>query len=224
MVVARLRRADRDVIRRLQSRFEDLLTALIPSECSSLLDVGCGRASPLARVLPTIENSVGVDALTSELNERGAAVSGHRRYVQSDVRRLGELFPERSFDVVVALDVLEHLEKDEGWSLLDAMERLATRRVIVFTPNGFLPQDEYDGNPYQIHLSGWTVDEFRGRGYRVMGVNGWRPLRGERASIAWRPRSLWGRVSLYTQSYFEERPRHAFQLLCSKELDVLSYG
>ena len=101
-----------------------------------------------------------------------------------------------------------------------AMEAVARRRVIVFTPNGFLPQDAFDGNPYQVHRSGWTVQEMRSRGYEVRGIHGWRPLRGERAAVRWPPRPFWGRLSLHTQRLFLERPHHAFQLLCTKDVDT----
>ena len=60
---------------------------------------------------------------------------------------LAELFPPTSFDVVVAVDVLEHLERTDGFDLLEAMEQLARQRVVVFTPNGFVAQGAREGNP-----------------------------------------------------------------------------
>jgi hypothetical protein len=57
------------------------------------------------------------------------------------------------------------------------MENVAKKKIIIFTPNGFLRQDEYDGDKLQIHKSGWTVDEFKKLGYEVKGINGWKPLR-----------------------------------------------
>jgi hypothetical protein len=59
------------------------------------------------------------------------------------------------------------------------MERIARDKIIVFTPNGFLPQDPWDGNPMQEHLCGWSVEDFRSRAYRVEGVLGWKALRGD---------------------------------------------
>ena len=52
---------------------------------------------------------------------------------------------------------------------------------MVFTPNGFVRQHEYDCNPLQVHRSGWTVDSFRRRGYEIYGIGGPKALRGERA-------------------------------------------
>ena len=88
------------------------------------------------------------------------------------------------------------------------------------TPNGFLPQSSYDGNDYQIHRSGWSVEEMQERGYEVFGINGWKPLRGERALMRWRPRLLWEPISFLTQPLVASRPQRAFQLLCVKTLSA----
>ena len=49
------------------------------------------------------------------------------------------------------------------------MEKVARKKVIVFTPNGFVPQRPYDGNPFQEHLSGWSVDEI----HELTGIDPW---------------------------------------------------
>lgn len=131
---------------------------------------------------------------------------------------IGSRFPGKSFDCVVALDVIEHFEKQDGLRLLDMMEGIARRRVAIFTPNGFLPQGEFDNNPYQLHRSGWSVSEMQDRGYRAIGVSGWKPLLGEYAAVRFRPTWLWKRVALITQPVFERWPSQAFQILCVKEL------
>jgi hypothetical protein len=178
---------------------------------SSILDVGCGREGWLASWIGTGSRLVGVDLV-------GEAPAGYDEFIRLDIRKLDERFGEDEFDCTVALDVVEHLAKDAGWKLLADLERIARRRVVIFTPNGFLPQDPYDGNPHQAHLSGWTVDEMRGLGYKVLGINGWRPLRTERAEFRFRPTPLVARISLLTQPLVTQRPRHAFQLLCVKDL------
>jgi hypothetical protein len=153
-----------------------------------------------------------------ELPLLGSEYDLHSEYRQLDIRELADGYPPRSFDGVVAFDVLEHLEKREGLRLLDSMERIARKKVIVFTPNGFLEQPPSPTNPFQEHLSGWSVDDLARRGYVVTGFNGWKPLRGMYANVRWRPRSLWWRVSLVTQSFVRSRPRLAFQLLGIKDI------
>ena len=185
--------------------------------CASLLDVGCGACSPLQDGAWRIRYSVGVDAWQPAI-DHSKALGLHDEYVCCAVSELREHFAPRSFDCVAATDLIEHLPHEDGLRLLDDMEALARKRVIIITPNGFLPQEPYDGNEFQRHLSGWTAQEMRARGYRVFGINGWRPLRGERSLIRLHPRRFWEPISLISQPFVHHRPHLAFQLLCVKYL------
>jgi predicted TPR repeat methyltransferase len=184
--------------------------------CRTLLDIGCGPNSPLRGVARRMESSVGLDAFAPALEESRARKI-HTTHILGDARKLNEMFEPKSFDCVAATDLIEHLEKDEGFELLRAMERIARRRIIIFTPSGFLPQESFGGNDFQRHRSGWSVDEMRDLGFEVRGINGWKPLRGERALVR-RPRFLWEPVSFLSQPLVLRRPQHAFQLLCVKYL------
>jgi hypothetical protein len=199
------------------AQLERELEAEISGSCRTLLDLGCGYDSPIRRASPRLERSVGVDLFEPYL-QRSVAAGIHTEYRCMNVMDVGAGFAPGSFDCVVALDLIEHLSREEGFRLLQLMETLATRKVIVFTPNGFVPQDAIDGNPFQRHRSGWTVGDMRERGYRVRGIYGWKPLRGERAEPRWRPRRLWGTLALWTQPLVRNRPEHAFHLLCVKDL------
>lgn len=183
--------------------------------CASLLDVGCGEQSPLQTVTRQIAHSVGVDAWQPSL-DFSQKLGIHDEYVRCDARELRKHFAPRSFDCVAATDLIEHLEVAQGLQLLEDMEAIARQRVIIFTPNGFLPQEPYDGNEFQRHLSGWTAQTMHELGYQVLGINGWRPLRGERTAIRWQPRAFWEPISLLSQPLVHHRPQWAFQLLCVK--------
>jgi hypothetical protein len=120
---------------------------------------------------------------------------------------------------VISLDVIEHLERGDGMKLMDTMEKIARKKIIVFTPNGFLPQNAYDGNEWQIHKSGWSVKEMRKLGYKVIGINGLKWLRGEKSVLKFRPVLFWKIVSDFTQLVVKRKPGWAFQILCTKNLD-----
>ncbi len=203
------------VRRRLSPPFEQYLSAVI-GDPDSLLDVGCGRASPIGRLrLRTF--TLGLDIFPDALAEsRTAGI--HDDYRFGDALRLDEHFGPRSFDVVVALDLIEHFTDVQGLQLLEMMERVARYRVVVFTPNGFVPQREYGGNPWQVHRSGWTARRLRDLGYRVHGVNGIRPLRGEQARIRWRPVRAWSQIAEMSQPLAYRVPSLAFQILCVKDM------
>lgn len=80
-------------------------------------------------------------------------------------------FKEESFDLVMMIGVIEHLKKEDGLALLTQLDKLAKKQIVVFTTVEYLPQEKFNGNVYQEHLSGWHPEEFRKRGYRVYGVS-----------------------------------------------------
>lgn len=78
-------------------------------------------------------------------------------------------FATNSVDSVFLLDVIEHLEKEAGLSLLQEVQRIARNQVVVFTPLEFMPQASngevldgwgMQGLDYQVHRSGWTPEDF----------------------------------------------------------------
>lgn len=203
--------------RPLIGRYERLLEQELAG-CASVLDIGCGSCSPLAALARRPSYSVGLDTYAPDL--RVSKRSGiHDDYVVMQALDAARAFRPRSFDAVVALDVIEHLPKRDGYRLLTMMEDLARKRVVIMTPNGFLPQSPDDGNPYQEHVSGWSYEEMRRLGFRVAGINGWKPLRGERTRIRWRPAILWESTSRASEVVTIRQPRFAFQLLCVKVLE-----
>ena len=190
---------------------EDLTREL--AGCQSVLDLGCGYGSPLHYC--AVPFSVGVELFEPYLQEtRKKAI--HSQYIKADIRKL-EL-KARSFDAVIALDVLEHLTKQQGTGLIRRMEDWARKKVIVLTPNGLLCRGCCDGDPLQQHRSGWRVGELRAAGYKVYGINGWEKLRGHRTSIKYRPAFLWARICDLTQKITYYHPALAFQLLAVKEI------
>jgi len=182
-------------------------------DCKTVLDLGYGRSSPLQYFSFTY--SVGVELFKPYLQEtRKARIFDD--YIFADIREIE--FKEDSFDAVLALDVLEHLTKEDGYRIIRKMQRWARMKVIIFTPNGFVLQNAYDNNPFQIHISGWTTSEFERMGFRVYGVNGWKMLRKEQAELKFKPRVFWQVISEATQKIVCFCPEYAFQLLCIKEL------
>lgn len=184
--------------------------------CSSILDVGCGNDS-LLKYLPESVYREGVDAFEPYLEEsRKKAI--HHQYHLMNVLEIGKQFKENSFEAVYAGDLIEHLEKKDGFKLLTMMEKIAQKKVIVYTPNGFLPLPARDGNEFYIHLSGWEVEEMRNLGYQVIGTSGWKTLRGDDTGIRFQPKPLWRIISDITQFYTRNHPENAKQILCIKNL------
>jgi len=200
----------------LGKRYERELAAHVLPGCQSLLDVGCGAYSPIKEFSGAIPRRVGVDGYLPSI-EKAKEQGIHTDYRQSNLMDVDALFPAGEFDVVVALDVIEHFEKEQGRSLIQKLETLARKRIVLFTPNGFVRQEPTDGNQYQRHLSGWTVEEMRAMGYSVYGINGYKTWRGEFAEISRRPKKLFLWLSRISERFVYRRPEKAFQILCVKE-------
>jgi hypothetical protein len=180
--------------------------------CRTVLDLGCGPASPLRAL--RVETLVGLEGFEPSLRQAQAAQT-HDEWVFGDVRDLGRLLAGRRFDGVVALDLIEHLPKDDGWRLLEAMETLAARKAVVFTPNGFLPQQGH--GDLQEHLSGWSPTDLRSRGYEVIGFYGHKALRGGHHRLKHRPKVFWALVSQLSQSFYaRQHPEQAAAIYAVK--------
>ena len=65
----------------------------------------------------------------------------------------------RDYDLVVLGDVIEHLEKEAGRTLL-AQLLTRNRSVLLTTPVDFFEQGAIGGNPYERHRSHWTPSDF----------------------------------------------------------------
>ena len=200
-----------------RDRFPDPMVRLLRRELDGLgtvLDVGCGSDSPLQYV-HGVGRKTGVDAFAPSL-EASRARGLHDEYLLMELENLA--LPARSYDAVVLLDLIEHFEKPAGLEFLARLEALAVKKVLVFTPNGFLPQPPFENNPWQLHRSGWTTQEFRGLGYRVEGVLGLKALRGPMHRPRFWPAPLWERVANLTRLASASRPWLDAGLLAVKDL------
>ena len=179
-----------------------------------VLELGCGGHSPLTQFESDFALD-GVDLFEPAL-ETARQTRRYRALYRQDVTALD--FADKCYDAVCGLDLIEHLPRDKGEQLLEQMLRIARRKVILFTPNGFLQQKSYEDNLWQVHRSGWTTADFRRRGFRVSGMNGLKFLRGELAEIRWKPVSFWRRISDLSERLVKPLPGFAFQILAVKEI------
>lgn len=134
----------------------------------SVLDVGCGLSLKSKYIDAQIR--VGIDSYPAYFNKIESEVP----YVVliGDVRYLRDTFVPKSFDYVIALDVVEHLIKEEALEMIRQCEEIARKAVIIETPLGFVPQNidilGLGGHEVQTHRSGWEVEEFEEMGYKVL--------------------------------------------------------
>lgn len=165
-------------------------------DCRTILDVGCGTGSPI-KTFSKDFYSVGVDLFKPALLESKKR-SIHDDYILLDINNL--CFRSNFFDAVLALDVIEHLEKSKGVRLIKTIERIAKKKVIIITPNGFVSQGARAKNLFQVHLSGWTVGELKMLKYEIHGIVGIKLLRTEEAKLRYKPEMLFSELSDISQN------------------------
>lgn len=96
--------------------------SLVASDTASLLDVGC-RDAILKKFIPDNVEYFGMDI------ESGPGVT-HLGSAED-----GFPFTDKSVDIVVALDLLEHT--NNIWFVFDELLRVAKKKVIVLLPNAY---------------------------------------------------------------------------------------
>lgn len=70
---------------------------------------------------------------------------------------------DRQYDLVMAIDILEHLEPSQGIEFLRQCRRIARRMLLVSTPKTFVEQD-VEANPFENHRSLWSREDLAAQG------------------------------------------------------------
>lgn len=100
--------------------------AMIPSDVSSVLDVGCGDGS-LVRSVDSANLKVGVDISYTALS---LVTSGHRALASSEILP----FRENEFDLVMSTEVLEHLPPVVFRASCSEIQRVTNRYILISVP------------------------------------------------------------------------------------------
>ena len=120
------------VVRRLIDRFYGRLGAIVAEmRPSSVLDAGCGEGETLARLGASLPERRPAIDISPEAVEFTA-----RRFPEAEVRceSVYELpFEDDSFELVICLEVLEHL-RDPGAALAE-LSRVSSSEVVVSVPH-----------------------------------------------------------------------------------------
>jgi len=189
------------------------------SECKNVLDVGCGNNSPVQFLKDKSIYKIGVDAFEPSIKD-SQIKKFHNEYHKLNIMELEKKFLENSVDCVLANDIIEHLNKDDGEKLIKMIEKIARKKVIIFTPNGFLEQSPYNNNIWQRHLSGWTYKEMIKKNYKIFGIGGLKYIKSERARIKYKPYKLWKVFSEISQIFTKKiLLKHSFAIFCIKTIE-----
>lgn len=131
----------------------------------TILDLGCGVGEPMQFINRKKQYyTVGVDVFPEYLKICQQTKS-YNKLIQGDIRKLD--FAPKSFDIVLALRVIEHLTKEESSLLLKDMESIARKQIVIIVPAVEYKQSAYENNEFQEHKCFWSPAELKGLGYKV---------------------------------------------------------
>lgn len=134
-----------------------------------ILDCGCGKGiwAYLIRVTRDLTKAkiIGVDLNKNYLN----FCIKHNIYDKVIDHSITKLpFDNKSIDLLISSEVIEHLSKEDGMKFLGEVERVCRGRVIITTPNIFF--DTFEEGEEDKHRSLWKIDDFKKIGYKIYGV------------------------------------------------------
>ncbi len=142
-------------------------------EARTILDLGCGDGSLMEFLSKEKKWQItGIDIYQKAI-EGARKRNTYYKLIKGDLLKAIQKNNLKSrYDVVFFSQVIEHVTRKDGEKMLEEIEKLAKKRIIVGTPRGFMeqPHEFLDGNPHQIHKSGWSIEDFSSRGYKVYGV------------------------------------------------------
>jgi len=136
----------------------------------SILDIGCGFGmwGFLSRMYLDVSEErvqpgdwkLHVDGI--ELFE--PYIQSHQRALYSNIiiGDIRELAPKvDNYELIIAGDVIEHLDKDDGETVIEQLYDKATRALLVNIPLGEgWDHPERHGNPGELHRSQWYPEDF----------------------------------------------------------------
>lgn len=137
----------------------------------TVLDLGCGIMQATDGL--KCKNILGCDIWMSYLYH----ICDKFMTIQIGMNEL-QRFPNNSYDVVLCLDVIEHLHESTTLEAINEMKRIARRRVIIYTPNKFETNENAIENSwglgkceYQRHVCLFDEERLRGLGFYVRNDN-----------------------------------------------------
>lgn len=71
------------------------------------------------------------------------------------------------YDMVLAIDILEHFDKEDGKRFIELLKQVCKGTVLVSTPKEFVSQ-QIEANPYENHRSCWSLIELQACGFTTV--------------------------------------------------------
>ncbi len=136
------------------------------TEDDIVLDVGCGKCNPTRDIKARVK--IGIDLFRPAL---GIAGRSHVPF-NLDIRDLHKIMLPKTVDVALWLDCMEHMEVNDAVMVLEAIENIARKYVILHYPVSYFTNTDTEGffeeGNLQAHRSHLQLGFFQERGYHLV--------------------------------------------------------
>lgn len=116
------------------------IDAIKRSGAKKILEIGPGTGTTTAY----LRSQLNLDVTTFDYDSRIKAD------IQGDIREIGGLIAENSYDAVLAFEILEHIPFDNIPNVLEQIACITRRHFLVSVP--------HRGNPIQIRIHAWRFN------------------------------------------------------------------
>lgn len=126
----------------------------------AVVDLGCGRGIGTTFIASFCKEVIGIDCREENIEE--AAKKNQRENVSYCLGDATDFSSERKFNVVVSLDVIEHMSKNDAHAMLKTIGSLLEDDgfAIIGTPN--IKSSEYASAERNLdHVHEYSYEEFR---------------------------------------------------------------
>lgn len=125
-------------------------------EFKTILDIGIGYGLYGALIRNYYETKI-IEGVEKEKRYDNALWGVYDKIYIGDIRN----FTLKKYDLILLIDVIEHLTKKDGKALLARMEKLS-KNIFISTPLEFSQNTGWEDFPSEKHKSLWTMDDFKG--------------------------------------------------------------
>jgi SAM-dependent methyltransferase len=166
---------------------------------NKVLDIGCGSGS-YAKMFPKSEFT-GIEIWEPYIDKFGLNHLYKKIYIEDAIDvDYAAISPPDKFDIAIFGDVIEHMEESDARDVFARVKEVS-KTVIISIPIGHYPQGEFEGNPYEAHITdNWTVDQVKS----VFGEPDFYKVENEIGVFAWSDQNLKLKICIYAISKNEE--------------------
>jgi hypothetical protein len=131
--------------------------AILPLKVKNHLDVGTGERFRFDKLVSSEKLLCNEVSLTKYKSNLPCFIG--------NALLLSDFLKEKYFDLITCFDMIEHLKKDEGYELIQNLEKLSNDIIVFFTPLGEIAINQ-SKIQFETHLSGWLPIDFINLGYK----------------------------------------------------------